>query len=136
MPHISQNKLEKETYYQIQDQFINLIASTKNKNKLQSLMKGLLTYTEKIMIAKRLAIIIMLQEDITEYEICHALKISSSTVGRIADNLEKGLYKGVTDGYKNKKQKKEFWDFAEKIIQAGLPPQGKNRWKDVFKSIK
>jgi len=76
MPHISARKLKKEVFQEINKRLIDSFADIKDKRLLKSFVDELLTSTEKIMLAKRLAVIFMLSEKFSFYRIQKSLKIS------------------------------------------------------------
>lgn len=72
------------------------------------------------MLAKRLAIIVMLNEGCSIYRISDTLKVSSSTADRINDNLEKGSYNKILDLFKkNRSNYLAFLGVIESILTVG-----------------
>jgi len=72
-----------------------VLTDTKNKEKMAQFLDAFLSNTEKIMLAKRLAIVYLLSEGVGETDIAETLHVTRATVDRI------GLWyetKGV--GYK------------------------------------
>lgn len=82
MTHVSRRKLSEETKNLLAN---ILLASLSNANKkdLELLLKIILTKTEQVMLAKRLAIIYLLNEDQTVDNISTLLKTTPQTVQRI-----------------------------------------------------
>ena len=139
MPHISNKKVKRKIFLKIHDQFIQTISTLKNKNQAKQFIGELLTSTEKIMIAKRLAIIIMLKHNYSIYQIKNSLKVSPSTVARLRDNIDEEKYKCIESFFRfshNKTfRKNNFMDHLEKFILMGMPARvGENRWKFMSKS--
>ncbi|NQV88654.1 MAG: hypothetical protein HQ402_03855 [Parcubacteria group bacterium] len=129
MPHISKNKLDDKTFTQIHDKLIKTISGLRNRNTCKDFMGELLTRTEKIMLAKRLAIIFMVNENISIYEISNILQVSPSTVARISNGTENNSYNHILKII-NKKQYGDLSTTIEKFILMGMPPRtSKNRWK-------
>src|SRR3989344_590523 len=95
MPHLSKRKLQKDVYFSIYEQLDFCITQHKNKTKRSKFLSEILTETERIMLAKRLAIIAMLIKGASSYSIEKILKISSSTVKRLERALEKGAFKNL-----------------------------------------
>ena len=60
MPHISQRRLKQETFRNMKESFTNLMAVPRNPRLTQLLLNDVLTATERVMLAKRLAAIVML----------------------------------------------------------------------------
>ena len=127
MPHISKRFLEKENFKNINIQFYKVINNLVRSGKTKILFDEILTKTEKIMLSKRLAVIIMVDQKESAYAIEKILKVSPSTVTRISYFHERGDY---ADLIKEIKLQKSFWNQMSKII----PPRvGRNRFKNFLK---
>ncbi len=81
---LSDDLLEK-----IFDLFFEIMSGTSSKNEFRKIFFDLLTPAERIMLAKRVAIIYLLMKKIEYYNICDRLKVSSATVSKIALLMEK-----------------------------------------------
>ncbi len=89
------------------------------------------------MLAKRVAVLIMLRDGISTYRIVRVLKMSSSTVSRMKYDYETGMYEDLIGVLgKSRKQQEEFWKTIDVILQMGMPSQGKDRWKWLDKHTK
>ncbi len=119
--------LEKDKFLEIHKQLNKWISALAGSGKTKVIFNELLTKTEKIMLAKRLSIILMLESEESEYAIKNTLKVSGSTVGRISDKFEKGDYEELL---KEVKLQKSFWIQLQKIIP---PKVGRNRFKHFLK---
>ncbi len=127
MPHISKKLLEKKRFVDIHNQLYKIILKLSQAGKTKAIFNELLTKTEKIMIAKRLAIIAMLHNRESTYSIENILKVSPSTVSRIMLSYENGIFKELI---KTLEQEKGFFSQLSKII----PPRiGRNRFKNYLK---
>ena len=82
-------------------------------------LESLLTRTETIMLAKRLAVIVMLNRGDSGYIISKTLKMSPSSVARFRKMLNAGLFKPIIRELR--KQNRSFLDMLELILSAGLP---------------
>lgn len=82
MPHVSHKKLNKKIYQKIGDQFIEFVLELKSSGDAKSFLTNLLTKTERIMLAKRLAVICMLIRGYSFEAIQQVLQVSPSTVDR------------------------------------------------------
>ena len=128
MPHISNKKIKDEFYEKIYSQLVSIFDTAGSNLQSNVLLKEFLTYTEKIMFAKRLAILFMLNEGVSKNYISHVLLVSPSTIARISLKYEQGKYLYLSRIIK--KNHKNIWDYMEKIITAGLPPKiGRGRWQ-------
>jgi|SRR3989339_542185 len=132
MPHISKQKLKpshlKKLYAELAKTLVQL-----DKKHANLFLDELLGEEEKIMIAKRLAVIVMLMEKNSTYRIAQLLFMSQSTVERHRKKLLIGDYGTIEHLLKQrKKEYKDFWNTLEVILRAGLPPRGRGRWKSTF----
>jgi uncharacterized protein YerC len=126
MPHISKRFLEKNKYVEIHKQLYKAVFSLVRSGKTKLIFDELLTKTEKIMLAKRLTIIIMIDQKESIYAIENTLKVSPSTVARMQVQYDEGEYKGLLEEIK---QQNSFFVQIQKII----PPRvGKNRFKNFL----
>ena len=126
MPHISKKLLEKEKFLNIHRQLLKIISEFSRSGNTKTIFNTLLTKTEKLMLAKRLAIIIMLDQKESIYAIENTLKVSPSTVARMSLSHENGVYRELL---KEIHKQNNFWTQLEKII----PPRvGRNRFKNFL----
>jgi len=133
MPHVSKKKLKTSVLRSIHRRFSKTVLQLKDTQHGRAFLDNLLTDTEKLMLAKRLAIIFMLNEGISTYHIHQTLKVSVSTVVRISRVLDRGGYLAVVQLFKKKKIAQEFWHDVEKLIRFGMPPYaGKGRWAWLY----
>ncbi len=126
MPHISKKFLEKERFKNINMQFYKVINDLVRSGKTKVVFDEILTKTERIMLSKRLAVIIMVDQGESAYAIENILKVSPSTVTRISVLYDKGLYNNLI---REIKSQRSFWNQISKII----PPRvGRNRFKNFL----
>lgn len=130
MPHISKDQLEEKVFLRIYNQFAHAVSSQSLKK--EGVLDDLLTKTEKVMFAKRLAIIFMLLEDASSYHIRESLQVSTSTTRRFNIKLLNGDYSHVEELFHSKKRKRDFWCTLEIVVRAGMPPMGRGRWKWLY----
>ncbi|MBI2476415.1 MAG: hypothetical protein HYV67_04210 [Candidatus Taylorbacteria bacterium] len=136
MPHISKKKLKRKVFLKIHEELFRAIARARNSQKSSRLLAELLTPTERIMIAKRLAIIVMLHRGHSSYRIHTTLKVSPSTLTRFSRKFDEEAYRYIQSVFSSARstQSGGFWDELEKLILMGMPPiAGKGRWKFLFK---
>ena len=127
MPHVSKKLLRKDLFLNINKELIKAINDLAKAGQVKIVFDGLFTKTEKLMLSKRFAIIAMLDRGESIYAIEQMLKVSPSTVARIAVNYEKGMYSKILGEIK---KQNSFWTQLEKI----LPPRvGRNRFKNFLK---
>lgn len=129
MTHISRQFLKGEAEKQLGFAMIGLLCVQGSASRRQKVSKELLTGVEKLMLAKRLAIICMLVEGVTYEEIAKTLKVSSSTVARLQNNLEHGKYKEISKALHSNKTSTKLLKLVESLI---LPKQRyAPRWKFI-----
>lgn len=107
------------------------------KNKAQAevtdLCNELLSPAEQIMLIKRVAIIMMLKDNVSTFEIARTLKVSATTVGAHRKQLAAGKYDTVIETIFGRSfNQQKFWQVVDTILRAGLPPMaGAGRWQGV-----
>ena len=94
MPHVSRRGLPKKTEIELINSLKIVIRRTNKSDDVEKLISSLLTKTEKLMIAKRFAVVVMLKEGFEEQDIADALHVTRETVERL-----KLLYQLNGEGY-------------------------------------
>ncbi len=131
MTHVSKNQLEAKHLNSLFIQLSKVLAKL-NENVSEEFFNEFFGAEEKIMFAKRLAVIAMCIEGNTTYRIAQLLMMSPSTTERIKHKYLKGHYKHIELVITGKRRDyKELWEVLEIILSAGLPPRGKGRWKSA-----
>jgi uncharacterized protein YerC len=131
MAHLSKNQLDAE---HLESLFIQLSAVVTKlcESGSRDFFSEFFGREEKIMFAKRLAVIVMCMEGNTSYTIAKFLKMSPSTTNRIRRKYKLGHYEQIKLILTNKRSEyKEFWRILEVILSAGLPPTGKGKWSTL-----
>ena len=82
MSRISRYKLSNDKLKIIFNLFVKVLTQSSSRKDLLSVLDYLLSPVEKIMIAKRVALLFLLTKDINRRQICFTLKVSSSTVNK------------------------------------------------------
>lgn len=127
MPHVSNKKLDSKSLDKIYSQLVSVFDTAGRKYDSNILLKEFLTETEKIMFAKRLAILSMIDEGISKHYISEILLVSSSTVDRISLKYEQGKYPYLSKIIR--KNKETIWQILQGIIENSLARKyGKRRW--------
>lgn len=94
MVHLNQNTLKEKQLDDLFFQFSSVIAPS-NEKSANTILTELLGFEERIMIAKRLAVVVLLAEGASQYKISNLLKLSQSTIANIAKRLESGQYEST-----------------------------------------
>jgi|SRR3989344_5988212 len=131
MPHVSSKKFKKEVLQKLYNEFSEALEKSVNKSSVRFFFKDFLTRTEKIMLAKRFAVIYLLSLDIPVTYIAESLGMSPATISRMSLKYDIGKYSSLLKIIKEDKE--NMWDILEKILRAGLPPKvGRGRWKFLY----
>ena len=117
MPQVSRRKLNSETEEKIKNLFVDELTRISDKTEMASLVKRLLTESEKTMLAKRLVAFVMIEKGVPDVFICRSLYLTPETVARF-----RLIYSGARD-------KNEM--VAKTIQQMSL----KNELKKLMKKI-
>jgi len=126
MPHVSKQLLQKEKFGEIHKQLLKVVSTLSRTGSAKIIFNELLTKTEKLMLAKRLAVIVMIDQGESIYGIENTLKVSPSTVARMSLSHEARKYFELL---KEIRKQNSFWIQLEKII----PPRvGRNRFKNFL----
>ncbi len=119
MVHLNKNQLTQKQL----DQLFAQMGQTLGKLKIvqsELFLTELLGKEERIMLAKRLATIILLTEGKSLYSISRILKISPSTANSLKQELEKGAYTQILSSIgKSKKNYFEFLNTLDNILHLG-----------------
>ncbi|OGK17405.1 hypothetical protein A3D80_04620 [Candidatus Roizmanbacteria bacterium RIFCSPHIGHO2_02_FULL_40_13b] len=120
MVQISKRKVSDRVLENIFELFFKLIAKERNKNDFNKLFEELFSYTERIMIAKRVAIMYLRLKKIDQFTISKTLKVSSGTVAKysiIAEGSD-----GVVPGLQRLLLKDEIVGLLEDTMNIVLAP--------------
>jgi len=82
MPHVSKRTLDPRTEIQINKTF-KLVLGKLNAKEIDSFLFSILSDTERMMLAKRLAIVLLLKQGIDDSSISEALCVTRVTVNRM-----------------------------------------------------
>jgi len=139
MPHVSRKKLKKEVATELADQFLTFLATAQNKKEARILANELLSQTERVMLAKRLAVVVLLVRGYSFTQIEEALGVTRQTVIRVWKDVKMRKYDKIARYAREHTRhfkKEAFMDEFIRLIHFGLPPRaGKGRWKFLNKSL-
>ncbi|MEK7132623.1 MAG: Trp family transcriptional regulator [Patescibacteria group bacterium] len=120
MTHVSKRKIGYQIERQIVDAFMSALFST-SLARGKARVRSILTSTERIMLAKRLAIITMLERDQSYYRIEQTLNVSGSTIGRLHKRLVAGDFDPLCRVFG---RNLSFLNYLEIFLSAGMPSIG------------
>src|SRR3989344_3428442 len=123
MSQVSKRILKPEIEERLFRNFWELFASIKSPKDIQLFLEDFLSPTEKVMLAKRIAISLLFSKGYDHRSISSLLKVSTSTVNNIARLLRtKGNgYKIIIQKYLQKESTKEFLQELERLIYRLQP---------------
>ncbi len=131
MPHLSKKQLKREHLEKLYKELGDVLSMSTKRSLTVLFLQEFFTKTEKIMFAKRFAIICMLDKGVPQSYIYESLGMSPATIARMSLQYELGKYKTILSLIK--REKEDIWKFLEKILSAGLPPKvGRGRWKFLY----
>ncbi len=128
MAHLSQKKMEPGIQKLLEEELLSFL--TRHKTGMR-LAQELLTETELLMLAKRLAAIFMLENEFSYYRISKTLSLSPSTVRRLHKGLVTDAYPAAEEIVHERREQKEFQKRLGKILRLGLPPYRYERSQDI-----
>ena len=117
MTHVSKHKMEPVVEKRVIDAFMHAIFSA-SLARGKARVHSLLTPTERIMLAKRLAVITMLERDHSYYRIGQTLNVSISTIRRLHKRLLAGSFDPLCRVFN---RNLSFMDYLEIFLSAGMP---------------
>jgi uncharacterized protein YerC len=133
MTKVSKHLLKTEVEKRMFDVFWKSIADLHTPVDVEDFLRELLTPTEQIMLAKRLAISILLTKKYTYVEIIDLLKVSPVTIGTVARwlKVEGKAFRRTISKILSLEKQAEFWDNLEQFLSSLIPPKRGTVWKKV-----
>jgi uncharacterized protein YerC len=129
MTRVSKRALDTAVIDELFCQLARVIGRAHGK-RMELLLHALFTPAEHIMFTKRLAVIVLLHEEVSMYKIVRMLHMSLSTVSSMKERYEAGEYKAVTSTLgMSKREREQFWKTVGLILRGGMPSRGRDRWE-------
>jgi uncharacterized protein YerC len=116
MPHVSRHMPTGDVWEKIYKELLTHLTEKGSAFERAQLGAELFTPTERIMLAKRLAIICMVGEGYTFEDIQESLRVSPSTVARIWAAMQKGKYAKIV----NIVRKRNITQFFRSLFPRGV----------------
>ena len=120
MSHVSKRKLSNNVVKELEEQLLDVFVAHQGRYELSSLTSELFTRTERLMFAKRIGVLVLLDADYGTHEIAEILNMSPSTVARIELAKERGRYKSVIQTIQKKKYRDSIVGTLETILTLGI----------------
>ncbi|MBI3093185.1 MAG: hypothetical protein HYZ02_03050 [Candidatus Levybacteria bacterium] len=119
MPRVSKSKLHVDRLKEIEDHFSHLISSLTNSNEIEDFFEGFFTKEEKVMLAKRLVLYMMLKKDYPPSAISSALHMSYETIRSHANQMsgKKDKFFVIIDKLIAREKTNEFFKKIESILK-------------------
>lgn len=122
MARVSKYKLRDDVLEKLFGLFFEIIGNQDDKNEFDEIVNGVFSYNERVMFAKRIAIIYLLLKNIDFHNICMALNVSSATVAKfklLIQNKQEGLIRAFDNIIFRDKTKEIIDDFFNTIFAPG-----------------
>lgn len=145
MTQVSKYPISKAVEQRIFEMFFKTIVNLKNSEDVASFLEEFLTPTEKMMLAKRLAIAVMLSKGYDYHAIRQTLRVSSPTIAGANLWLKyKGKgYQKVINWILTEEKIDEFWQKVDDVLGDIVPPKARNwsywrkeRWQKKMEKAK
>ena len=130
MTQVSKYPVHKDVEKRMFEVFQKSIASLKNPTDVEDFFDEFLSPVEKIMLAKRLSIAILLTKGYRYPTIASILRVTPSTIANVSMNLQyKGVgYKRVVEIILHDEKINAFWQQVEDLL-ASIPKSKGSNWK-------
>lgn len=113
MTRISQYPINNNLLTKLFDLFFEVVGKKNNSQDFKNTITDLLSPTERVMIAKRIAIVYLLLKKIDYVTISEVLKVSSSTIGKFQIIIENSV--GIVPTFKKLLKNEKISQFLEEI---------------------
>ena len=117
MAQISKRFLSEEVQNKISGTLLEAVSQVKGRNDAQLFLNDLLTPTERVVLAKRLAIAVLLIKGWGYESIQSFLKVSSDTVGKVSVIVKNNEgYRKIVERMLKTEAGREFWQDVIKLV--------------------
>lgn len=135
MPQVSKRKINPKTQFKIDEALVKIFARIGTTTERENFLAEFLTPTEKLMLAKRLALIALTMQGYSLTQTEEILGISHVTSVRYLKRVAQGHFPLLRKIVRNKNKKKTIDEWVDLILRAGgvMPPRGRGRWRALYK---
>lgn len=118
MPRVSRASLSKTQLEEINQHFTYLISSLQHDTDIEDFLYEFLTPEEKIMLAKRLVMFMMLEKDYPEDSIKHILHLSHETIRTYRNSFadKSPIFQKIIQKLIRREKTKMFFKKLEKVL--------------------
>jgi len=130
MTQVSKRPIHKDVEKRIFEVFKETIASLRNHEEIEDFLEDFLSPVEKIMLAKRLSIAVLLAKGYRYPTIANILRVTPPTIASVSISLKysgKGYKKAVEKILANERLS-EFWQKVEDMLSY-IPPSKGSDWR-------
>ena len=139
MTQVSKYPISKEVADRLFEVFIKSLLNVRNSREAQDFVYDLFSPTEKIMLAKRIAIAFLLLKGYKYREISRLLRVSLTTIGSVNLSLKlgKGAYQKILERIAREEKLEDFFlNVAEKLlVPLGTGTKGAG-WRYLAKEVR
>lgn len=100
---------------------LNKVLGDMSQKDINTFLNSLLGTEERLMLAKRLAVVVMIEEGYSDYRIADILKLSATTVKKIKEKNGKSTYRDLA---KSIKSNTAVYDTILKVVESLLTVGG------------
>ena len=139
MPQVSKYPLRQEVYERIFDLLLKIFIDSSSKREAAELLEELLTPTERVMIAKRLATAVLLIKGYEYKDIQDVLHVSKPTIANvnIAMKYEGKGYKKFAERIFKEEKMSKFWEgVGDMALDAFSRGKGGGTWRYIHQELK
>lgn len=129
MSQVSKFPIHKDVEKRMFEIFKSSISGLKNSEDIDDFLEDFLSPSEKIMLAKRLAIAVLLAKGHVYPSIAKILRVTPTTISTISLRLKysgRG-YKRIVNKILSSEKKEEFWDKVEDML-SNIPKSKGSSW--------
>jgi len=138
MTHVSKRRIKKDVAAELADQFLTFLSIARTKSAARTLAQELFSQTERVMLAKRLAVVVLLVRGYSFDQIEEALGITRQTTVRIWRAVKQGKFEHIRRYARQHTRHFKHESAVEaliRILHMGMPPRAGKRWQGLDKSL-
>ncbi|MBI2404979.1 hypothetical protein HYV22_02265 [Candidatus Gottesmanbacteria bacterium] len=145
MTQVSRYPLRKEIEHRMGEVFLDSIGMVTSRKQVENFIEDLLSPTEKVMLAKRLSIALLLLKQYDHRTISKILRVGLETINKVNRSLQKGKggYQMVLGAVIRQEKYHEFLQKIDDFLADLLPPAHrdwskwrKERWVTKLRNTK